>query len=182
MSEYQERYREIFEIDFRFSRDFASEIDKLVLQHLSIVRDYERRETEIDKIRDSQGIDREISAKFTFGSRIRRSNALKWREFTVDTKEWNLSTYPNYYFFAYTDHVKHKILFWMIFDYRKLRKLVEEGKIKYGIEQNDEHSGVPFLTFKLKDIFDSHLVIAFGGERSISIELVPKQCLGQQQL
>jgi len=181
--DYFSKYAEPFRTDLHFSRDYSADADRIVWTHIATIHDYEKHDTPEDKQMDLAGYDREIRLP-RYGIRVRREKWITKAEFTVDIKEWALKIkHPRkYYFFGYTSSIKHALKFWMIFDYKKFKKLATEGKIKYGQETNREHSAVDFLTFKIKDIFNHRLVLCYGGDKETIQQIVPKKFWGQQSL
>lgn len=180
--DYFSKYAEPFRDDLGFSRDYSADADRIVWSHIAIIHDYERHDTPEDKQMDLAGYDREIRCP-KYGIRVRREYAVKWAEFTVDEKEWRRSTEQRkYYFFAYASSIKHAFKFWMIFDYTKLKRLVEQGKVKAGLQSQERHSGVNFHTFKLRQIFNYRLVLCYGGSNDAIQQIVPRKFWGQQSL
>lgn len=165
--DYYNRYKFIFAKDFGYSRGFTKTANAIIMRNLVEIHDHEKRLTEKDEMKDSQGADRTIKIPpFTCGLRVRRPKPqyIAYGDFTMDTKEWNNPNQPNYYLAGYGREDKETFSFYMLWDQRQFMKLAKEGKIKHGIEQNKEHSGVRFLTFKFKDIFDKCEILECGGD------------------
>ena len=162
--DYRRHFEVIFNQDFGFSRKFSRHANDILVRNLVEINDHEKRLTKEDCVKDSEGKDRSISVpKTTYGLRIRRSNWIPKAEFTMDTKEWENTTNPDYYVFGYADTLEKELLFHMLWDQRQFLRLARGGKIKHGLEQDKKHSLVSFLTFKLKDIYDQCDILECGG-------------------
>ena len=184
--EYKRQFEPVFTSDVRFSRTFARHANAIVIRNLVEINDHEKRLTEEDCIKDSEGKDRSFSVpKTSYGVRVRRSKWVQKAEFTMDTKEWENSTNPDYYVFGYADISEKELLFHMLWDQRQFLKLAKPGKIKHGIEQNKDHSLVLFLTFKLTDIYDQCDILECGGNSPETIREIlgdNSQCFQKSKL
>lgn len=173
--DYYNRFRKVFTDDFGFSRKFKREIDKILMGNLAKIKDYEAHENEKDWLNDAQGLDRTIHfPKVDVGIRVRRDKPyyISKAEFTIDFKEWNNKEYPHYYLYGYGNEQTRKLRFYMLFDYRNFRRLVDAGKIKAVIERNKKHSSVYFKCFKLRKIFENHATVGVGGEKKLIQEIL----------
>lgn len=178
--DYKDFYKIHFKRDFDFSKAYGKDANNLLLSELSTIIDYETQTDEQPHPMDLQGYDRKISVSFGFGIRTRDRNKIHFADFTVDFKEWNhnIKDPHYYYFYAYAQKppANHKINFWMIFDYRKLKCLYSQGVIKPEYGQNVEHSAVGFFGFKIADLSKNNLIIAYDGEPEILAQLdLPKK-------
>lgn len=166
--EYKRYFQVVFSKDLGFSQKFSQQVDQIISKNIGYIIDHERHETEQDTIADKMGYDRTLKIPpIRFGARIRRIYYQHFWEFTVDEQEWNKETYPQVYLFGYgelDDNGKAKPLAsYILFDYRKFRKLAKDGIIKHSTQQNREHSLVKFLCFSIDDIFKHKLAIDWGG-------------------
>lgn len=168
---YKEQYCEIFNKDFDFNKEYSKDANKIILQELAIIIDYEAKTTGQPHPMDLEGYDRQINVTFGFGVRTRKINDVRFAEFTVDLKEWkhqiNDPHYYYFYAFAQKPPMPHKINFWLLLDYRQLKKLVNQDKIKPSVNQNRKHSLVNFYGFKILELFTHNLIIAYDGDPEV---------------
>jgi len=166
--DYYNRYKFIFSKDFGYSRGFSKSANDIIMRNLAEIHDHEKRITEQDESKDSQGADRTIKIPpFTCGVRVRRPNYVEFGDFTMDTKEFANVNQPNYYIAGYGREDEKTFSFYMLWNQRQFIKLAKENKIKHTIEQNKKHSGVQFFAFKFKDIFDQCHILECGGDSDI---------------
>lgn len=171
LDEYKRQFQTVFNTDFAFSRRFAKEIDHILCRNLATIKDFEAHETEQDKQTDIDGIDREISiSPISVGVRIRRLPYFRYRDFTIDTKEFSSPPYPKYYFYGYGDDETTGIAFYVLFDFQQFMKLAKSGKMKGQLRKNKTHSRVDFLAFPLKDIMTNCRVIDHNGSKPSNLE------------
>lgn len=168
-TEYKERYQVPFIRDLGLSKEYRLDGHTILLRELGQIYDYEADLGEQPCLKDMQGYDLEIDLRFGFGQRVRDITKARYKDFTIDEKEWanELKSPHYYYFYAYAydpdrDH-KHLIDFWMIFDLKRLKRLHSEGKIKNHMGKNNKHSSVPFMAFDIKDILKHDLIITYYG-------------------
>ena len=170
-SDYQQQYKEQFRSDLSLSKEYSKDANSKLLQDLGKILNYETDFNQQPHPLDLQGYDRKISLDFSFGIRVRLIQKASFADFTVDFKEWSheISDTHYYYYYAYVEHpqIKHKVYFYMIFDYRKLKQLAKEQKIKPIIGQNNKHGLVKFQGFKIKDLFQNNLIINYEGQPDI---------------
>lgn len=173
--DYKTRYNLVFNKDFDFSRAYSKDANKVMLQELATIIDYETQVSGQPHPMDQQGYDRKINISFGFGTRTRNRKDAHFADFTVDYKEYShiIEDPHYYYFYAYAQPPPfiHKLNFWMIFDYRGLKRLHRQGIIKPTSERNNQHSTVGFFGFKIADLFKNNLIIAYEGEQDILSEL-----------
>jgi len=163
--EYREAFEKVFTNDLAFSRKFSDIIDKILLKNLAQIRNHEKRKTNEDIKADNLGYDRTIYVpKIPIGVRMRREFYWNYFDFTVDTKEWNRSTYPNFYFYGYGNEDSLKIKFYILFNYKEFKCLVEKKLIEGKLCKNTEHSLVLFWAFSLTDILKKCKVIDYEGD------------------
>lgn len=178
---YKEKYQTIFDNDFKFSKEYSRDANQILLSELATIIDYENQINGQPHPLDQQGYDRKINISFGFGVRTRDKKWLWLAEFTVDYKEWHheINDPHYYYFYAYAQRPPepHKINFWMVFDYRRLKTLCKQGLIKPNRGKNKEHSTVGFFGFSIQDLAKNRLIIAYGGDQRIieNLGLPPKQ-------
>ena len=175
IEEYKKRFREEWISDRELSKEYSKDANQYLLQELATIIDYESKTDGTLHPLDLQGYDRGIKINFKFGIRVRRINKISFADFTVDIKEWNHKiTHPHYYYYyAYVQIpiIEHKIFWQTIFDYRKMKKLVDTGKLKYQTQKNKKHSTVSFYGIKLADIQKHNLIIACDGQQDIMTKL-----------
>jgi len=165
LEEYYNRYKLVFTKDFGYSRGFTQSVNAIIMRNLAEIHDHEKRTTEQDQIKDSQGADRTIKIPaFTCGIRVRRPTYVKFADFTMDTKEYTNLKQPEYYIAGYGRLDRKTLSFYMFWNQRQFIKLARENKIKHSVECNKEHSGVSFLAWKFQDIFDRCEILECGGD------------------
>lgn len=173
--DYRDRFKLVFNGDFRFSRIFRKDVDSILLQNLTKIKDHEFRKTEHDQQKDSDGADRTVFfPEISVGVRVRRDKPryIKYADFTVDLKEWRKEKQPNYYFYGYGNSEKRLLRFYALFDYKRFLRKVAEGQIPKSLQKNWEHSLVYFYAFPLKRIFETGCMIDFGGEPELIRQLL----------
>jgi len=180
LEDYKKRFQVIFTTDFGFSQKFKQQIDSILSCNISYIIDHEQHEMKEDEIADKQGFDRTLKVpEIRFGARIRRADYQHFWEFTVDEQEWGKESCPQFYVFGYGEldnNEKAKPLTsYILFSYRKFRKLAKDGVIKHSIQRNTKHSLVRFLCFSIDDIFKHKLVIDWGGTNPIYFKNEQKQ-------
>jgi len=164
LEEYKAHFQPVFTKDLNFSKKFYKETNAIIMRNLSFLINNETNNLE----QDQKGYDRTLKIPtINYGVRIRRQQYQHYWEFTVDEQEWRKPTYPHIYLYGYgelNDQQKPKPLSaYILFDYQKFRKLAKQNIIKHSIQQNQKHSLVRFLCFKLEDIFKHNLVIDYSG-------------------
>ncbi|MFA5365597.1 MAG: hypothetical protein WC325_10505 [Candidatus Bathyarchaeia archaeon] len=178
--DYKVRYGKAFKDDFAFSKEYSRDANQILLKELSTIINYETQVNGQPHPLDQQGYDRKINLSFGFGVRTRDKKYLWLAEFTVDYKEWqhDVKDPHYYYFYAYAQRPPelHKLNFWMVFDYRRLKQVCGQGLIKPSQGKNKEHSTVGFLGFSILDLYKNNLIIAYDGEPQILENLsLPKR-------
>lgn len=172
--DYKERYSAAFKKDFDFSKAYSKDANRIILQELATIIDYECAITGQPHPMDLQGYDRQININFGFGVRTRDKRFAYYADFTVDLKELshNITNPHYYYFYAYAEKPPvHKVNFWMIFDYRGLKRLANQEVIKPIPQRNQKHSLVPFNGYSISDLHKNNLIITYDGELELLSQL-----------
>ena len=170
LDEYKRQFEVVFNDDFGFSRRFAKDIDQILCRNLARIKDFEAHETEEDKQIDIEGIDRRLSVNTSVGVRIRRLPYIRYKDFTIDTKEFGSPPYPKYYFYGYGDDETTGIAYYILFDFEQFIKLAKSGKIKGKLQKNEQHSKVYFLAFPIPEIMAKCRIVDHNGERPSNLE------------
>ena len=180
--EYFEKYNDVFAEDFAFSRKFASQINRILVETEATLYDYEEHKNPEDFVKDKMGYDRCLKLDIKYGARVRRYDYLeKWFDFTVDFKEWQISD-AEIYFYGWADSKESEIILWILFDYKKLKELDKQGKIKKIKQINETHSKVPFWAINFNQLYDYGIIIEFGGKKDYINKFIPKEWRTQRKL
>ena len=169
--EYKRHFQTVFDDDFGFSRRFKKEVDQILCRNLATMKDYEQHETEQDKQKDISGTDRGLSPPLIpIGVRIRRLPYIRYKDFTIDTKEFAAPSHPKYYFYGYGDDETTGIAFYILFDFEQFMKLAKSGKLKGKLQKNEKHSKVYFLAFPIPEIMAKCRILDHNGAKPQNLE------------
>jgi hypothetical protein len=181
LDEYKEHFHFIFTADIAFSRLFTLAANQIIVKNFALLVNHERHETENDLQKDLQGIDRSVKLPNLegFGLRVRRDkpNYIAWADFTVDDKEW-IEGKSKYYVYGYGNSETKQFRFYILFNYQKLKELVEKATIKRRDRRpNKDHSRVYLNCYGIKDLYNNDLILDYGGEPDLIEQILGKEAL-----